>query len=208
MIFWREVLVPPSFFIFRQMRNNRHHRFARFVLEKVLRLDVDYSVPDGARKCVIAFAPHTSIWDFVVGKMIMDVMGLRYQVMIKKEAFFFPLGPLLRSAGGIPVDRRNAAKLPETVAAMLRDSREMALLICPEGTRKSTEHWKRGFYFIAQKANVPIFLSYIDWNAKKAGIGIRVEPTGDFNTDMAKIFDFYRGMRGMYKGHFNLEQGL
>ena len=67
MIFWREVLVPPSFFIFRQMRNNRHHRFARFVLEKVLRLDVDYSVPDGARKCVIAFAPHTSIWDFVVG---------------------------------------------------------------------------------------------------------------------------------------------
>ena len=93
----------------------------------------------------------------LVGKMVMDVMGLRYQVMIKKEAFFFPLGPLLRSAGGIPVDRRNAAKLPETVAAMLRDSREMALLICPEGTRKSTEHWKRGFYFIAQKANVPIF---------------------------------------------------
>ena len=60
----------------------------------------------------------------------------------------------------------------------------------------------------AQKAGVPIYLSYIDWNAKKAGIGIRVETTGDFNADMAKIFDFYRGMRGMYKGHFNLEQGL
>ena len=84
----------------------------RFVLEKVLRFEVDYSVPEGARKCVIAFAPHTSIWDFVIGKMVMVVMGLRSQVMIKKEAFFFPLGPLLRSAGGIPVDRSNAAKLP------------------------------------------------------------------------------------------------
>ena len=189
------------------MDGKKKHLLVRFLLEKVLRLNVDYSVPEGARKCVLAFAPHTSIWDFVVGKMVMVVMELRSQVMIKKEAFFFPLGPLLRAAGGFPVDRSKSSRLPEQVAQKMRGCNEMALLICPEGTRKSTEHWKRGFYFIAQRAEVPIFLSYIDWKGKRAGIGIRLDPTGDFIADMLKIFDFYREMRGLYKGHFNLEQG-
>ena len=187
------------------MKSGRRHWVARFFLEKVFRFKVDYSVPEGARKCVLAFAPHTSFFDFVVGKMVMRVMDLQSRVMIKKEAFFFPLGPLLRSWGAFPVDRKNAARLPEEVARMVRESGEMALLICPEGTRKRTEHWRRGFYFIAQKAEVPVFLSYIDWKEKRAGIGIRLDPTGDFAEDMKIIAGFYRGMQGLHKGQFNFE---
>ena len=192
------------------MAGNRkkRHRFVRFVLERVLRLEVDYRVPEGARKCVLAFAPHTSIWDFVVGKMVMIVMGLRSRIMIKKEAFFFPLGPLLRSAGAFPVDRKKASKLPDRVAEEMHRCDEMTLLICPEGTRRSTEHWKRGFYFIAQKAEVPIFLSFIDWKARRAGIGVRLDPSGDFDADMEKVRGFYRGMRGIHAGQFNLERAL
>ena len=187
------------------MSRQKKHVLARFVLEKLLRLKVDYRVPEGARKCVLAFAPHTSIWDFVVGKLVMVVMGLRSQVMIKKEAFFFPLGALLRAAGGFPVDRTKSSRLPEQVAEKMRACDEMALLICPEGTRKRTEHWKRGFYFIAQKAEVPVFLSYIDWKGKRAGIGIRLDPTGNFEEDMKIIAGFYRGMQGLHKGQFNFE---
>lgn len=181
------------------------HQIARFLLEKVLRFRVDYTVPEGARNCVLAFAPHTSIWDFAVGKLVMIVMDLNTKVMVKKEAFFFPLSLLLKSMGGFPIDRKHASTLPEQVAKVLHENKDVTLLICPEGTRARTERWKRGFYLIAQKAEVPIFLSYIDWKEKRAGIGVKLEMTGNFERDMQQIADFYRGMQGLHKGQFNFE---
>ena len=187
-----------------EMKNSKH-RISRFLLEKVLRFRVDYTVPEGARNCVLAFAPHTSIWDFAVGKLVMIAMDLNTKVMIKKEAFFFPVSLLLKAMGGFPIDRRHAAALPDQVARLLHDNDGVTLLICPEGTRSRVEHWKRGFYLIAQKAGVPIFLSYIDWKEKKAGIGVKMDVTGNFAEDMKQAETFYRGMQGLHKGQFNFE---
>lgn len=187
------------------MQRISKHRVLRFMLEKVFRLKVDYTVPEGARKSVLLFAPHTSMWDFVAGKWVMDVMELRVKIMIKKEAFVFPIASWLKSIGGIPVDRRNASTMPEEVASLLRESDEMCLLICPEGTRKRTEHWKKGFYYIAQKAGVPVFMTYIDWKTRRAGIGPAFHVTGDYAADFLQIQSFYKGMCGWHKGQFNLE---
>ena len=175
------------------------------MLEKVFRLNVDYSVPENARKSVMLFAPHTSMMDFVAGKWVMDVMELRVKIMIKKEAFVFPIASWLKSVGGIPVDRRHMTTMPEHVAALIRASDEMCLLICPEGTRKRTDRWKRGFYYIAEKADVPLYLTYIDWKTRRAGIGPEFRITGDFDADLQQIQSFYKGMRGWHTGQFNLE---
>ena len=41
-------------------------------------------------KCVICVAPHTSNWDFVVGKLFYTAIGCNANFLIKKEWFFFP----------------------------------------------------------------------------------------------------------------------
>jgi 1-acyl-sn-glycerol-3-phosphate acyltransferase len=38
------------------------------------------------------------------------------------------------------------------------------LVMCPEGTRKKTKNWKRGFIKMAQNANVPVYCGFIDYN--------------------------------------------
>ena len=43
------------------------------------------------------------------------------------------------------------------------------IAITPEGTRKAVPDWKKGFYIIAQKAGVPIVLTYIDFAKKEIG---------------------------------------
>lgn len=178
-------------------------RFFKFLLKKT-GFTIDYNVPEEARKSVMAFAPHTSLWDFVVGKMVFVAMGVQIKFLIKKEYFFPPLGYFLRKWGGIPVDSKRIRSLPIDVGNLIKSSEKMTVLIAPEGTRKLVKTWKRGFYFIAEYANVPIFLSYLDWKTKRGGIGPSIYPSGDYEKDLEKIYTFYRGMQGKHPEKFNL----
>lgn len=142
-----------------------------FIL-KLLRYHIDtVNIPPEARKCVLLFAPHTSYSDFLIGRMSLSAMGVKTVFLIKKEAFFFPLGPILKSLGGIPVDRVNVRKFPIFAAEYIKKQDEIAFLVSPEGTRKLNPNWKKGFYFIAQEAQVPIALGYLDYKTRRGGIG-------------------------------------
>ena len=41
-------------------------------------------------KCIVCVAPHTSNWDFIVGKLFYTSIGCNAGFLIKKEWFFFP----------------------------------------------------------------------------------------------------------------------
>lgn len=178
-------------------------KLIKFILRKT-GFHIDYTVPPEARHCVMAFAPHTSFWDFVVGKMVFVGMGMDIKFLIKKEYFVFPVKHLLIKWGGIPVDRQRVRMLPVDVGNIIKSRNPIAVLIAPEGTRGLVKSWKRGFYFIADYAQVPIFLSYLDWGTKRGGIGICVYPSGDYEKDLEIIQDFYRGMKGKHPEKFNL----
>ena len=77
----------------------------RAISSFILRLfgwTVEVDVPDYP-KCVICVAPHTSNWDFFIGKLAYLSIGRYAGFMMKKEWFFPPLGSLLTSMGGVPV---------------------------------------------------------------------------------------------------------
>ena len=61
------------------------------------------------------------------------------------------------------------------------------LAITPEGTRKANPNWKKGFYFIALKAQVPIVLIGIDYSKKTISATKAIMPSGDINKDMREI---------------------
>jgi 1-acyl-sn-glycerol-3-phosphate acyltransferase len=168
---------------------------------------IDFQIPKEAEKCVMVFAPHTSMWDFVVGKLTLTMMGLKPKFMIRKESFWFPFSLLLKSLGGIPVDRKHPVGLTVAMAIEIKKREKITLIIAPEGTRKYTNYWKKGFYLIAQQAQVPICLCYIDWGKKTAGIfpDIIVPKPDNYDNDLAFIQNLYRGMKGKHLGQFHLE---
>ena len=70
--------------------------------------------------------------------------------------------------------------------------------MAPEGTRSLTPFWKSGFYRIAERANVPVVLGFLDYANKRLGLGPAVTLTGDEAADLAVISSFYAPIAGRW----------
>jgi 1-acyl-sn-glycerol-3-phosphate acyltransferase len=172
-------------------------KFPRFIL-KLFGWKIDEKTPENVKKCVIVMGPHTSNWDFIIGKMAFRYYGVKAKFLIKKEAFFFPVGPFLKWMGGIPVDRKKNNNLTDQAVKYFEENEYMYMVFTPEGTRSYNPNWKKGFYYIAQKAKVPIYIAYMDYEKKIGGFDSLFEPTGDVEKDIQYIKD----VLSKYKGRF------
>jgi len=161
-------------------------------------------IPKDIPKCVVAVAPHTSMWDFVLGRVVFWELGVKARFLIKKEMFFFPLGPLVKWMGGIPVDRSKKGNLVSQVASMFKNYDSLYITVTPEGTSSLVTTWKKGFYYIALKANVPIALGCLDYKKKSVGVVKIFNPTGDYKKDREEIEELYRGAGAKHPEKVNL----
>lgn len=167
-------------------------------------LDVTTELPD---KCIFCVAPHTSNWDFIMGELYIRSIGKTANFLMKREWFFWPLGILLRRIGGVPVERSHKTKLTDQLAERAAREDTFRLAVTPEGTRSRVTTWKRGFYFIALKAKLPIMLYSIDYKRKRIVCHESLIPTGDVDADMRHIMDYYRPLADGAKkpGNFSVE---
>lgn len=145
---------------------------------------------------VLIGAPHTSNWDFGLMLLLMAAEQLPIRFMGKDSLFRGPLGPLMRSLGGIPVNRRERTNLVDQIAAKFEEYDDLIIGIAPEGTRSKTSHWKTGFYYIALKAKVPVAMAYLDYGNRIIGVGPSFIPSGNIQADFEIIREFYTGMVG------------
>lgn len=149
-------------------------------------------------------APHTSNWDFFYGMTTVLIKQVPARFAIKKEVMFFPLGPILRWIGAIPIDRGGLARRDKGVTQvamltqLLQERERLVLIIAPEGTRRYAPRWKTGFYRIAMGAGVPLVLGYLDYAQRHAGIGPVFYPTGNMEQDMQAIQAFYKDKVAKY----------
>lgn len=157
-------------------------------------------------KCIICVAPHTSNWDFLIGELYYASKGLHSGFLMKKEWFVGPLGWLFRRLGGIPVERSRHTSLTDQLAARASETDRFTLAITPEGTRKLVHQWKRGFYFIALKAQLPILLYGLDYERKQIVCTKTLIPSGDVEADMRIIMEYYRPFRGKHPELFAVEE--
>ena len=115
-------------------------------------------IPNVSKLVAIA-APHSSNWDVFWGLLVKIGLRLDVRFIGKREAFFWPLGSLLRGFGGIAIDRRHAQKVVPEMAALFARNEKLWLAIAPEGTRSKTEslqQGKMGAAFLASKSGYPV----------------------------------------------------
>ncbi len=163
--------------------------------------EVTEGFPD---KYIICFAPHTSNWDFMMGKLYAWAEDIDSNFLMKKEWFFWPMGVIFRHMGGIPVWRSKHTSMTDNLAreAMSRDS--FHLCITPEGTRSLNPEWKKGFYFIALKAHLPILLYGVDYEKKLIKCTRTIIPTGDVEKDMREIKLYFKDFKGRHPELFTI----
>ncbi len=164
--------------------------------------------PEGLKKFVVVAAPHTSNWDFLYARAALFILGIPVRFTIKKEIMKFPLSLLLKTLGAITIDRTpgqdKKVSMVQEMIKLFNQRKKLVVLVTPEGTRGRAEKWKTGFYYVAVGAEVPLVLCYLDYKNKCAGVGPIFYPTGDIDSDIEAIKDFYRPITAKYpeKGVF------
>lgn len=157
-------------------------------------------VGSAPRTGIFIGAPHTSNWDWVLTLLVLWSDHVSPRILIKRELFWWPLGPVLRALGGIPTDRGSRGGLVERLVAMARGAEDFVLVIAVDGTRKKTDHWKSGFYRLSQATGLPITLGFVDGPTRSAGLGPTMHLSGDVRADMDVIRAFYADKHGVHPG--------
>ena len=147
-------------------------------------------------KGLIVVYPHTSNWDFIVGVLYKFAVGLPANWVGKDTLFRWPLGPVFRRIGGIPVNRSRSSGFVRSLLEEFKRRDQMWVALAPEGTRSHSDHWKSGFYRIAVAAGLPVGLGYIDYGTRTVGIDTYLTMSGDAGDDMARLREFYASKRG------------
>lgn len=158
---------------------------------------VEGQAPD-LRKYVIIAAPHTSNWDFFYTLLLAFIFRLKPTIMMKDDWFFWPLGPVFRWLGAIPINRRRSGNVVAQSVEAFNARSSLMLVVPPSGTRGKVVRWKTGFYHIACGAGVPILLGFLDYGRKAGGFGPVFHPSGDIARDLPEIRDYYSDVTGRH----------
>ena len=156
------------------------------------------------QKYILCLAPHTSNWDFIIGLLYSRAEGMKINFLMKKEWFFWPLGMWFRHIGGIPVNRGKHTSMTDAMAETARKEPRFRLCVTPEGTRSLNPEWKKGFYFIAFKAGIPILLYGLDYERRLIECKRMVVPTGDVEADMKTIKTYFKDYKGKHPELFSV----
>jgi 1-acyl-sn-glycerol-3-phosphate acyltransferase len=127
-------------------------------------------------------------------------MGLDVRALGKAQLFWWPLGPLLRRLGVIPVERSAPQGTVGAAVRLLHSGERIWFGLTPEGTRKPVPRWKTGFWKIARAADVPILPVYFHYPEKTIGIGPLFQPSADLDADVARLRAWYRPWQGRHHG--------
>jgi len=166
-------------------------------------------VPENLRSFIFLGAPHTSNYDFIPAMALANLMKRNAKFVIKDDWMKFPLNLIMKPTGAIGLNRKKLkeeghSSNTDVMADLFKKYPELVLMIAPEGTRAPTTNWKTGFFYIAQKANVPIVLGFADFEKKIAGTGPIIYPT-DLEADMKAIMAFYKQVKGKEPANFKLD---
>jgi 1-acyl-sn-glycerol-3-phosphate acyltransferase len=153
--------------------------------------------PADLKKYIIALAPHTSNWDFVVGVAARSILRIqKTKFLAKSQLFRFPYGWIFRRLGGYPVERTSPHDMVKQAADLFNSHDHFILAITPEGTRKKVEKLRTGFYHIAKAAHVPIIPVGFDFKKKEVIIGTPLYPGENMKEDFDKLHSFYGKIMG------------
>jgi len=156
---------------------------------------IEGCIPDEPKLVVIAY-PHTSNWDFFVFLAIAGHFDVTVRFLAHEGLFVGPFAWLLRRWGAIPV-QGGAKSIVARAATAFDQTDSLILTIAPEGTRAGGSAWKSGFWRIADAADVPVLMGFVDRPTKRMGFGPALKVDGNIDAWMEQARTFYDDKQGL-----------
>ncbi len=154
---------------------------------------VHFKEMPNAPKMLLIGAPHSSNFDFFLALGTIYQEKVRVSWMGKHTLFRGPMNKVMRSIGGVPVDRTKRTNLVQQIIDAYNERDEFIISIMPEGTRSYIPKWRSGFYHIATGANVPMVPVKFDYATKVLTVGPAFDLTGDIEKDLPMIQAHFDG---------------
>ena len=181
-------------------QGNRFTRgLGRWILRR-LGWSFEGEMPDRS-KFVAVFAPHTTAWDFVIGMIAIQAIGIRVRWLGAHWLFYFPF---MRTLGGVPVDRSESRGLVGQSIEHFERHEQFVLALSPEGSRKKVVPWKTGYYHIALGAEVPIMPFIVDQKDRRILFFDTFYPSGDYDKDYERLRGMYTDLLEKYADRFGM----
>ena len=158
-----------------------------FIFHRIFGWRIEGDFPQNEKKFLIIFAPHTHWVDFLMGLATKWIKGLKANYAAKSSLFKPPFGFIFRWFGGVPIKRVPGGNKVDAIVQLFNSRDKFILAMAPEGTRQKVEHWKTGFYHVAEQAGVRILCVVFNYQTKRLYFDYVFEPTGDMEADMEKI---------------------
>ena len=129
--------------------------------------------PKVLNRCILVVAPHTHNMEYILGNFSYWALGKPLKVIIKDAHTKAWYGGLVKSIGGIGINRAQKNDLVNFVTKLF-EKENFSLVITPEGTRSWVPKWRKGFYHMAMSAKVPIALAAGDFKRKIIYLGYTI----------------------------------
>jgi 1-acyl-sn-glycerol-3-phosphate acyltransferase len=168
----------------------------KFIFLRLMGWRIVGEIDKKLEKCVFIVIPHTSWFDFFIGIFTRGIIEVELNWLGKKELFGFPLGWYFRYMGGAPLDRKGGLNLVDSIAQVFESRKIFRLGLSPEGTRKKVTELKTGFYYIAEKAKVPIIPVAFNYGKKEVNFGSSFYTTGDIVADLKIVLPHFKDVVG------------
>jgi 1-acyl-sn-glycerol-3-phosphate acyltransferase len=175
---------------------------SKYILTSILGWKIKGAFPE-IKKSVIIFAPHASYWDGLYGKLYLMQLDINYKFLSKKEFFKFPLKYFFIFYGSIPVYKDK--EYIDHIAGLFNNSKELHIVLSPEGQLAKITRWKRGYFYMAEKANVPIVVGYIDYKKKEIGIKRVIYNLANIGAVKNEVAELYSDVSAKYPENFSIE---
>lgn len=171
-------------------------RLYQFIFFRLMGWKIVGGIDEKIEKCIFIVIPHTSWVDFFIGLFTRGIIGVELNWLGKKELFGFPFGWYFRYMGGAPLDRTGGLNMVDSIARVFENRKIFRLGLSPEGTRKKVTALKTGFYYIAEKANVPIIPVAFNFGKKEVNFGNPFYTTGAIDADLKILLLHFKGVVG------------
>lgn len=184
----------------------RGAKISRYVAQSIMKLSgwqTVGEVPNIAQAVVIG-VPHTSNIDGLYTLPALLALDIDIRIMGKQQLFNVPiLAQVLTWCGVIPINREKKGSILQASIDKFKQQPQLFLGLAPEGTRKYTEQWKTGFYYLALGANVPILPVALDYKTKQLRFLPLFYPSGDIEQDLPKLYEYFAGVEGYYPANMS-----
>lgn len=126
--------------------------------------------PKVLERCILVIAPHTHNMEYILGNFAYWALGKPLKIIIKDEHTKSWYGGIVKTLGGIGIDRSQRNDLVKFVGRLF-EKENFSLVITPEGTRSWVPKWRKGFYYMAMEAKLPIVLGAGDFKRDTVYLG-------------------------------------